>query len=118
MLRDQLRERHEEHEKGLKEDLAWKAKSSRASLQRRRQLRRSVSQGASTRGGSFSPAPATHAKSPAAVVSRQEFGDGCSGGGDECAASVDGNSTGPDLLKDKNIAQVKTEQYTVCVVWR
>lgn len=43
-----LRERHEHHEKGLRRDLEFKAKACKASLQRRRNLRRSVSQGPET----------------------------------------------------------------------
>ncbi|CBN80077.1 Formin-like 3 [Ectocarpus siliculosus] len=64
VLRDQLKERHEQHERGLKEDLEQRRKSSKASLMRRRELRRrSVSQspcrsgcgGLNTRG--FDPSP-------------------------------------------------------------
>lgn len=57
-IRDQLRERHEEHERGLKEVLASKAQSSRASLLRRRQERRRSTlsrTGTQLRGRSLSP---------------------------------------------------------------
>lgn len=64
MLRDQLKERHEQHERGLKEDLELRHKSSKASLLRRRQMRRrSVSQSpcrgeeASRERSTFDPSP-------------------------------------------------------------
>ena len=63
VLRDQLKERHEQHERGLKEDLELRHKSSKASLLRRRQMRRrSISQsprggGEASRRSSFDPSP-------------------------------------------------------------
>ncbi|CAM9424601.1 unnamed protein product [Ectocarpus sp. 4 AP-2014] len=73
VLRDQLKERHEQHERGLKEDLEQRRKSSKASLMRRRELRRrSVSQspcrsgcgGLNTRGFDASPLQMPPSKLP------------------------------------------------------
>lgn len=103
MLRDQLKERHEQHERGLKEDLELRHKSSKASLLRRRQMRRrSVSQSpSSSRAGenaseggtssSFDPSPL---RLPASVLP-------------PATGAVEGTETaGPDLTKYRNMKTV------------
>lgn len=109
MLRDQLKERHEQHERGLKEDLELKHKSSKASLLRRRQMRRrSVSQSPCSRGGDkaggiaqsgFDPSPL---RVPASMLpSAVGAGAGASGAGE---------SAEPDLTKYRNMKAVSGQE--------
>lgn len=102
VLRDELRGKHEEHEKDLKEDLARRAQSSRANLQRRRQLKRSESQGSasSSRGMSLSPSPAVP-RPPRRELSGAEVGEGGQGAG-----PVGEASGGPDLTKYRRMIKV------------
>ncbi|CAM9497960.1 unnamed protein product, partial [Ectocarpus sp. 12 AP-2014] len=97
VLRDQLKERHEQHERGLKEDLEQKRKSSKASLMRRRELRRrSVSQspcrsrcGGLNRGFDASPLP---------MIPPSTLPDGAAASEVEAAGPKQ-----PDLSKYKNM---------------
>lgn len=82
VLRDQLRERHEEHEKGLKEHLEAKARASKANLERRRNRRRSMSQGPeSVRRLYCSPLPA--------LRSQAQHAGSQGGGGGEAEGEMD-----------------------------
>eukprot|EP00903_Cladosiphon_okamuranus_P016298 g15030.t1 len=93
VLRDQLKEKHEQHERGLKEDLELRHKSSKASLQRRRQMRRrSVSQspcgGEAPLRSSFDPSPLrVPASMPPPATGAVEVAE----------------SAGPDLTKYRNM---------------
>ncbi|CAM9158805.1 unnamed protein product, partial [Ectocarpus sp. 13 AM-2016] len=97
VLRDQLKERHEQHERGLKEDLEQRRKSSKASLMRRRELRRrSVSQspcrsgcGGLNRGFDASPLP---------MITPSTLPDGATAPEVEAAGPKQ-----PDLSKYKNM---------------
>lgn len=112
MLRDQLRERHEAHEKGLKEDLASKAQLSRASLQRRRQQRRTsgVAQGGAPGGLEASspdpaPVPSPAARGEGVTVEKE---DGVSDGGDVGSTTASGACAcaGPEVSMHARTLQV------------
>lgn len=113
MLRDQLKERHEQHERGLKEDLELRHKSSKASLMRRRQMRRrSVSQSPCSRsdgagGGGSSAARSDLDRSPLVVTAPAM--QPSAAGAVEAVESV-----GPDLTKYRNMKTVRERREKYC----
>lgn len=111
LLREQLRERHEEHEKGLMEHLKSKARASKANLQRRRDHRRSISQGpAAVHLLSCSPARVPQSPAQPQTVARTEGVGGTESGGLGEGTSVDSESStsehAPDLAVYKKMLKV------------
>lgn len=101
MLRDQLKERHEQHERGLKEDLDLKHKSSKASLLRRRQMRRrSVSQSPCSRGGGGGGVAQSGFDSSPLRVPASMLPPATDAGA--------GDAAEPDLTKYRNMKMVRT----------
>lgn len=120
MLRDQLKERHEQHERGLREDLELRHKSSKASLLRRRQQmrRRSVSQSPCSRSDNISGAAAAAARSsfdPSPLLmppSMLPLAPGAGAGAVEAAESAE-----PDLTKYRNMKSVSGREGGGGVPW-
>lgn len=116
MLRDQLRERHEQHERGLKEDLELRHQSSKASLMRRREMRRrSVSQSPSRGGGGSSLDRSNIDLSPLQVPPSNLPGAADAGplptkvAATAAAGSVE--SAGPDLTVYKKMKSVRVGKW-------